>query len=189
VGNLTFKPLMEETWPDFEALFGEKGACGGCWCMVWRLPRAAFVRQKGRGNKAAMKKLVGGGEVPGLLAYAAGQPVGWCSVAAREHFPALQRSRILGPLDGRPVWSVTCFFIAKPFRRQGLTVQLLRAAIGYVRRRGGRVLEGYPVEPKQGEIPGVFAWTGLAAAFRQAGFVECLRRSDTRPIMRYEIKR
>jgi len=181
--SVQFHPLTRDRWPDFEMLFGERGACGGCWCMWMRLPRSEFEKQKGDGNKQAMKNLVDGGNVPGILACSDGHPLGWCSVAPRD----LSRSRILKPIDEHPVWSIVCFFIEKQHRRQGLTVQLLKAAIDYVKQQGGKIVEGYPVEPKKSKMPDVFVWTGLAAAFKKAGFVECLRRSETRPIMRYSI--
>ncbi len=69
----------------------------------------------------------------------------------------------------------------------GLSVAMLKAAIAFVRERDGRVVEGYPVEPKKADMPAVFAWTGLASAFLKAGFHECARRGATRPIMRVEI--
>lgn len=185
---LEFLPLTPERWPHLEALFGERGATGGCWCMWWRLTRAEFERQKGEGNKQAFKAIVQAGDrIPGILAFEAGRPVGWCAVAPREEFPVLNRSRTLKPVDDTPVWSVNCFFVNKSRRNQGLTVKLLQAAIEYVRQQGGQVVEGYPVEPKKDEMPAVFAWTGFASAFQQAGFVEVARRSETRPIMRYHI--
>ena len=157
--------------------------------MWWRLPRAQFIKQKGASNKRAFRALVRSGECPGILAYAGGTPVGWCAVAAREATPALERSRILKRVDEKPVWSVTCFFIATPFRRRGVSVALLRAAAGHVARRGGRLIEGYPVETRRGRAPDAFVWTGLAAAFREAGFGEVARRSATRPIMRLAVAR
>lgn len=186
--NLKFHPVTPKRWKDFENLFGEKGACGGCWCMWWRLSRSQFNKQKGEGNRKAMKKIVDSGEVPGLLAYVDGKPVGWCSVALRERFILLERSRILKRVDEKPVWSVVCFFVAKPFRRNGVTVKLLKVAIEYAKRNGAKILEGYPVEPKKAKMPDLFAYHGLASAFRKAGFVEVLRRSETRPIMRYFVE-
>jgi GNAT superfamily N-acetyltransferase len=91
-------------------------------------------------------------------------------------------------VDDRPVWSVVCFFVARPHRRRGLTVRLLREACRYARARGASLLEGYPVEPVSGKTPDAFAWTGLASAFRAAGFVEVERRSPTRPIMRRHLE-
>jgi GNAT superfamily N-acetyltransferase len=155
--------------------------------MYWRQSSRDFEQKKGKANRRAMKSLVDAGVVPGLLAYAGPEPVGWCAVAPRDQFLRLSRSRILKPVDERPVWSVVCFFVAKAHRNQGLTVALLRAAIAYVSRKGGEVLEGYPVEPKRVPQPAPFVYTGLASAFRQAAFRECARRSATRPIMRIEI--
>ena len=188
VSRLEFYPLTVERWADFEKLFGKRGACGGCWCMWWRLQRSEFERQKGEGNRQAIKRIVGSGEVPGILAYANNQAVAWCSVAPREAYLTLERSRTLKRVDDKPVWSIVCFFIAKPFRGKGIALKLLRAAIEHVDKHGGKIVEGYPVEPKGGRMPDAFAYTGLTSTFRKAGFVEVARRSERRPIVRYVIK-
>jgi GNAT superfamily N-acetyltransferase len=184
---VTIRPLTPSRWKDLETLFGARGACGGCWCMFWRLPRAEFERRKGDGNRRAFRKLVKEGSPPGLLAYDGRQPVGWCAVAPRAVYPALARSRILRPPDGEPVWSVSCLFVARPYRRRGLSKLLLEAAADHVRRRGGRIVEGYPVEAKT-KTADAFVWTGLASAFVRAGFTEVARRSPTRPIMRRRLR-
>ena len=187
IPSLRFDVLTPQRWDDIEKLFGERGACGGCWCMWWRLSRSQFNKQKGERNKEALRAIVDSGDAPGIIAYSGGEPAGWCAVAPREAFPTLERSRVLRRVDDQKVWSVVCFFIAKPFRHRGLTVELLKAAIEYVKDRGGRIVEGYPVEPKSGKTADAFAYTGLASTFLKAGFVEVARRSDTRPIMRHMI--
>ena len=183
----TFYPLTPERWTDFEKLFGPRGACAGCWCMYWRLTRTQYDEQQGELNRRNIKALVDSGNIPGILAYVDDEPVGWCSIAPREEFATLARSRILKPVDDQPVWSVVCFFVARSHRRQGLTIQLLNAAVEYAASKGATVIEGYPVEPKVGKAPDVFVFTGLSSAFQQAGFKEVLRRSETRPIMRYDV--
>jgi GNAT superfamily N-acetyltransferase len=186
--KLSFQPLTRDYWDDFVSLFGERGACGGCWCMLWRLSRKQFESQKGEGNKLAMKAMVDSGEVPGILAFHQDSVVGWCSIAPRSSFPALSRSRILKPIDDRPCWSVSCLFIDKSFRRMGVSGALLRFAAEYAKLQGAELVEGYPVEPKSGkEMPPAFAWTGIAKVFVGAGFEEVARRSLTRPIMRLEL--
>lgn len=185
--KLEFHPLTPDRWQDFETLFGERGACGGCWCMAWRLPSKQFDQQKGAPNKKAMKAIVSRGTQPGVLAYVGDQAVGWCSIAPREVFVRLESSRVLKPIDDKPVWSISCFFIAKEHRRQGLSVKLLKAAVDFVRQQGGKIVEGYPNEPKKDQ-PDMFMWTGLAASFIKAGFKEIARRGS-RPIFRYELKR
>jgi hypothetical protein len=124
IPELKFLPLTRERWTDFEELFGAHGACGGCWCMWWRLKRSEFMRLRGEGNRKTMKSIVGSGEVPGILAYAGGKAVGWCAVAPRESLLRLERSRVLKPVDDKPVWSVACFFVAKPFRHKSLMVNV-----------------------------------------------------------------
>jgi len=153
--------------------------------MWWRLNRAEWKRGKAEGNRKAFWKLVRSGAEPGVLAYAEGQPVGWCAIAPREQYPVLSRSRILKPVDEQPVWSVTCFFVTPSFRRQGLSRELLKAAVDFARARGAKVVEGYPHDAKK-PAADVFVYTGLASAFRKAGFQEVARRSKSRPIMRRE---
>jgi GNAT superfamily N-acetyltransferase len=185
--KLEFEPLTPERWPDVVKLFGPRGACAGCWCMVWRRPRAEWERGKGSGNRAAFRRVVRTGPPPGVLAYAGGEPVGWCAVAPREAYVQLERSRVLKRIDADPVWSVSCLFVARAWRRRGLSVALLRAAGDFAASQGARIVEGYPVEPSSGTVPDAFAWTGTAAAFRAAGYEEVARGSPKRPIMRLRV--
>ncbi len=187
VSKPVFHPVTPERWKDLETLFGPRGGVGGCWCMYWRETSKEYMARRGNGNKKAIKALVASREPPGIIAYVDGQPAGWCSLAPRPAFPRLATSRVLKPVDEQPVWSIVCFFIARPFRRQGLSAALITAAVGYAKKRGAKIMEAYPVEPRK-EMAGEFAWTGFADAFRKAGFKEVARRSETRPIMRFELK-
>jgi GNAT superfamily N-acetyltransferase len=186
--DITFQPLTPDRWPDLVRLFGPTGACGGCWCMTWRLPRADFERSKGEGNKRRLAALVRKGRPPGVLAYDGATPVAWCAIAPRSDYPALERSRVMASVDAQPVWSVSCFFILREYRHQGLTVGLLNAAADYARDQGATIVEGYPYDVRK-HSSDVFVWTGVAASFVRAGFAEVARRSPTRPIMRKVVKR
>ena len=55
----TFKEVSSGLWPDFEKLFGANGACGGCWCQWWRMPKGGKLWEETKGAKAKrmMKKL------------------------------------------------------------------------------------------------------------------------------------
>lgn len=182
--SLTYHILTPDRWGDFEELFGPRGACGGCWCMWWRLRNKAYEAQKGETNRSAMKRIVDSGSQPGILAYDDDQPIGWCAVAPREAFVRLETSRIFKPVDDQPVWSIVCLFVSKKHRGCGAATGLLMAAIDFVKKNGGHIIEGYAVEPKEGRLPDAFAYHGPASAFRKAGFTEVVRRSETRPIMR-----
>jgi len=185
--NLRFYPATASRWADIEGLFGERGACGGCWCMYWRLPRGQWSAAKGRKNKSLLRKIVSSDEKPGLLAYAGKEPVAWCAIAPRDQFLSLARSRVLKPIDDRKVWSITCLFVKKPFRRRGVSIALLRAAVEFAGRQGAELVEGYPTIPTMEKTPDPFVYMGLPSAFKAAGFKEVARRSATRLIMRFEI--
>ncbi len=135
--ELEVLPVTRERFSDLERLFGPRGACGGCWCMWWRLTAREFDAMKGEENRAALAALVDRGEVPGLLAYSGSEPVGWCSVAPRETFPRLERSRLLRRVDDEPVWSIVCFYVARAERGRGVMTALVRGAIDTCSPREG----------------------------------------------------
>jgi hypothetical protein len=188
-GTVTFRPLTPATWRDFEALFGKSGACGGCWCMWWRQTRREFEQRHGAANRRSMKRIVDSGRVPGIIAYVSQEPVGWCSVAPREEFPSLNRSRVLRRIDDRPVWSIVCFYVEKGRRSTGMMDELIRGAVDHVRRSGGQAIEAYPTRPRGKRLAQVSSFMGTPGPFERAGFVVCARPSDARLIVRLEIGR
>ena len=153
--------------------------------MSWRLSRSEFDCQKGNGNKEAMKQLVESGEQVGILTFHDGKPIGWCAVAPREVYVRLNESRVLKPIDDEPVWSITCFFVAKEFRRQGLCVAIIEGVIAYYKKHGVKILEAYPIIPYSDKMPAAFAWVGFLSSFQKARFVRAKSWSKARPIMRY----
>lgn len=155
--------------------------------MHWKLRGKAYDEAKGYETRQMHKSIVDSGTVTGLLAYLHGDVVGWVAVEPRAAYERLAHSRVLKPVDEQEVWSVPCFFVAKKFRKQGINVELLKAAVEHVRSKGGRIVEGYPMDNGK-DMPPPFAFTGTASAFRKAGFEEVARNSPTRPIFRFEIK-
>ncbi len=186
--TLAFHPLTPDRWNDYVELFGAHGAYGGCWCMWWRLTRREFTENQGDGNRRAMQAIVESGEVPGILAYRDGKPVGWCSVAPRENYGSLERSPVLKRLDDRPVWSIVCLYVPRGSRGEGIAEQLVKGAVDFVREQGGRVVEAYPVQPRSKKVPPVSSFMGLPAIYERAGFVEVARPSKSRIIMRCEVQ-
>ena len=189
LSRLEFRPATPSRWADIERLFGERGACGGCWCMTWRLRNKEYTAGKGAKNKRAFKKIVTSGETPGVIGYLGGEPIAWCAVAPRQVYTTLERSRVLKPVDDKPVWSISCLFVLKPYRRKGVSVRMLKAAAEFAGKRGAKIVEGYPVLPTMDKTPDPFVWTGIPSAFRKAGFKEVARRSKTRPIMRRVVRK
>lgn len=179
-------PATAKYWGDLEELFGSRGACGGCWCMAWRKRAKDFNAGKGEPNRRALRALTSAEVPPGILLYKDNEVVGWCSVAPRDEFVRLQGSKVWAPVDDKPVWSVSCFFVRKGHRNEGLSVELLKAAVDFAREHGAKIIEGYPNDIK-GKLPDAFVWTGLTGSYKKAGFKEVARRSEAKPIVRKEI--
>ncbi len=152
--------------------------------MFWRRPRREWEAGKGAGNRRSFQAVVKAGPPPGIIAYGAGEPVGWCALAPRSSYSGLTRSRVLRPVDASPAWSISCFFVRRDWRRRGVTVVLLDAAADFARQHGATVLEGYPIDTRGKLQPAAFVWFGTMESFLRAGFEEVARRSPTRPIMR-----
>jgi GNAT superfamily N-acetyltransferase len=190
--GIVCRPLTPSRWDDLLELFGERGAYAGCWCMFFRTRQSEFdrgSRNKGRGNRRAFKKLVDTRGVPGLLAYVDGQPVGWCSVAPRSEFGRVERSPTTKPIDDEAgVWSIVCFYIDRYHRKSGVGSALLESAVEHARKKGARIVEGYPIDSSVRKVPNSEGYVGFQSMFEAAGFEEVARRSRSRPLMRYRIK-
>jgi len=186
--NLVFHPLTSESWKDIEKLFGGDSICRSCWCMWWRQSSSEWQKRRGIDRKESLKTIVSQGKVPGILAYSDGQPIGWCSISPREEFHRLERSRTLKRTVSQPVWSVVCFFVAKPFRGKGVATKLLEAAVKYAGKQGAEIIEGYPSRFREKQQDTV-VYTGLASMFLKVGFVDCGSTSKTRTIMRFEFNK
>jgi GNAT superfamily N-acetyltransferase len=184
-------PVDPGRWDDVVALFGPSGAYSGCWCMWWRVPGREFSANGNAGNRAAFGSLVQGGKPVGLLAYDGREPVGWAALAPRAEYPRVLRSPALKPktADPGPVWALTCFFIDRRHRRQGVASALLAAAPGYARANGAFALEAYPVDTSAGRVPAAAElYTGTVALFERAGFTVHERPvTGHRVVMRKEV--
>ena len=183
---LRFEPLTKVNWAKFVQLFGNKGACGNCWCMYYRLAKADFAEGKVEdGNKETMHHLVMENKPTGILAFYEEQPIAWCAFAPREDFMKLEKSRVHKRIDDLPVWSIPCFFIDKAFRGQGVSVALLKGVIRYAKENNIPIIEAYPTIPTTARLPDSFAWIGLYQSFERAGFQIVDRTSKNRPMVRY----
>lgn len=187
--KLTVAPLTPERWADLETVFAGKGCsfARACWCMEYRRsgrqPEPAQGQTRAQANRLALKSLVEGGGVPGLIGYHGRTPVGWVSLAPREEYRRLERSAAMKAVDDQPVWSVICFVVPSEYRGQGVAQALLEAAVAYARKQGARIVEGYPVD-KPTRSSNSFMWFGAKSMYDKAGFDEVARHTPQRPIVR-----
>jgi hypothetical protein len=146
--TLTARLLRDDDWPTIKELFGPNGACGGCWCMWWRVPQGGKLwdGMKGKNNRAAFQKLVESGEVHGVLAFSGLKPVGWCSFGPRCSHPRLERVRALRRDSPERTWSILCFYIPSAWRRRGVARLLLKEATARAFHLGAREVESLCVD-------------------------------------------
>ncbi|HNQ12014.1 MAG TPA: GNAT family N-acetyltransferase [Bacteroidia bacterium] len=181
--TLKHQTLSKSNWKDFTQLFGPNGACGNCWCTYWRVPKMVHEAGKSGGNKRYMQSLTTQEKQVGLLFYADDKPIAWCSIAPREEFSQLKRSKLFKAIDDKKVWSITCLFMHKDIRKKNMSTRIIRAAASYALKKGAEAVESYPVNPKD-KTADVFLWTGIQSTYEKAGFEIVKQVSETRSIMR-----
>lgn len=135
-----------------------------------------------------MHELVWAGKPTGILAFYEDLPIAWCAFAPREDFLKLEKSRVHKRIDDNLVWSIPCTFMDKKFRRQGVSVELLKGVVKYAKEQGIKIIEAYPIIPTQEKLPDSFAWIGLYKSFERAGFEIVDTTSKNRPMVRYYAK-
>jgi GNAT superfamily N-acetyltransferase len=180
---LTIHPLTPKLWPALQDLFGNKGACNGCWCMYWRIGSA--YRKRGESeNKTDFQQVVQAGPPPGLLAFDGKLAVGWCQLTPRAALPWLDRSWRLARVDELPVWSISCFYVRIGYRRKGVSTALINAAIKAAKQAKAPALEAYPLDAA---LSPSASSTGYVTTFKRAGFKIVARHTPPRPIMRHDL--
>jgi len=184
-GRFRFQPVTRATLDDLETFSLANGKFRYCSCMRWRLTSSNFKRSTKDDRIAELQRRVRAGVPVGVLAYAEAKPVGWCSVAPRESYAALERYRALARIDETPVWSVVCFFVDSDARRAGLTSGLLRAATEYAKSMGARSVEGYPIEPGAR----LYTYMGSPEAFARNGYKDVTPPGRDRLVVRRNFRR
>jgi GNAT superfamily N-acetyltransferase len=182
--KLTARALTPDLWPALVSLFGDKGASSRCWCMYWRIG-SSYRKSPPKDNKAAFRAIVRRGPPPGLLAFHGEVPVGWCQLTLRDELPLLDRDWRLKRIDDVTVWSISCLYVRKGYRRRGVTSFLIAEAVKAARRAKAAALEAYPFDA---DVSPSASGTGFASTFARAGFKTIARRVPARPIMRLDLK-
>jgi GNAT superfamily N-acetyltransferase len=175
--TLEVRPVMQANRAEFEAFFSAPGAPHYCWCMVWRRTSAEAKTNDPASRKRQMLARIADGVPVGVIAYAAGEAVGWVSVAPRETY------RNLGGPEaeaGERIWSIACFYVPRKKRGEGLVRRLIAAAVAHAQREGATVVEAYPVPA---DAPS-YRFMGFVPVFAEAGFTDVGMAGKRRHVMR-----
>ena len=182
--KLGVHPLTPDRLPALAELFHDNRTTSCCWCMYWRIGSA--YRNSCETNQTAFENVVKQGPPPGLLAFIGDIPVGWCQLTPRATLPYLDKTRQLPRIDDVPVWSISCFYIRKGFRKRGVTHALIAKALQVAKRAGAPAVEAYPLDA---DVTPSSSFTGYLSTFQRAGFKIIARPVPSRPIVRYEFSK
>lgn len=168
-----------DTWHDVEHLFGRAGASNGCWCQYWILG-ADYTRRERSQNQRDLSQQIRDRNA-GLVAYRDGEAVGWARFTPRSELDWLLdrfSTYDFGPEDA---WSLSCFFVARKARGEGVMTQLIEFASRWGRDHD-TVIEGYPIDTGiDGATRNVFP--GVLQAFLGVGFIEQGRLGRARAVV------
>jgi GNAT superfamily N-acetyltransferase len=181
----TVRLLTPDLWPALEDLFGRAGASNGCWCMYWRIG-PAYAQRPREENRTDFRAAVESGPPPGLVAFDGETAVGWCQVTPRAALPQLEKSRSFKGAEETGAWAISCFYVRRRRRREGVTTALIEGAVETAKAAGAQAIEAYPIDmtaPRGTSNP----FMGVASTFAKAGFTEVGRRSPARVIMRLDL--
>jgi GNAT superfamily N-acetyltransferase len=193
---IRIEPLTPNRVADLATLFDQGGDPKWCWCAYFRVRGRDWTNSTGAENRQILESAVEEQDhAPGLVAYDGEVVLGWVSLGPREDYERLAYSKVMAPLDDKPVWSIVCFVVGRKSRGQGIAAALLDGAIAYARAHGASILEAYPVDIAEGErIPPANAFHGTLGMFERAGFKVVARRqanaaTAVRPIVRKTLRK
>jgi GNAT superfamily N-acetyltransferase len=153
--------------------------------MYWRIG-SAYRKQTREKNKAAFREVVTQGPPPGVIAFDGTIPIGWCQLTPRDALPWLDRAWRLRRVDDIPVWSISCLYVRKGYRRRGVTSALIRAALKIAKAAGAPALEAYPVDA---DLTPSASGTGYVSTFARVGFKVVAHHTPPRPTMRFDFRK
>ena len=181
--TLTVKPLTPKLLTQLDKLFNDSPVTQKCYCMYWRIG-FDYKKNSPKQNKELFKKEVEQNNAKGLIAFIDENPVGWCQVTPKQNLDHLQKSWKLKNETKENTWCISCFYIKKGYRKQGIASELIKEAIKFSKNNGTQILEAYPVDHK---VSTSSTFTGFATTFKKLGFKEIKRNVPARPIMQIKL--
>jgi GNAT superfamily N-acetyltransferase len=181
------RELERATWPDFARIMEKhNGVWGGCWCVAFHL-KPAESNQSAAENRAYKESLVRANRSHAALVYDGADVVGWCQFGPPAELPARMGGfRKLGVAP--PDWRITCFFVDRDRRREGVAEAALAGALRIIASKGGGTVDGYPIATRGKPYSSSFLFSGAESMFGDAGFRPIGSLGTSKMVMRRVVR-
>lgn len=182
------RPLDETAWPDFAQLVERHhGVWGGCWCMSFH-PEGVARGKTAERNRAEKAGRVREGRAHAALVYDGAACVGWCQFGPPDELPRIKNQRdYRAGLTRLPDWRITCFFVDKTYRGQGVAAVALEGALDEIARLGGGTVESYPEDVAGRPVSGSFLHNATVSLFERHGFARTRRLGKNRWVVARDV--
>jgi GNAT superfamily N-acetyltransferase len=188
--SLRTAPLDASTWPDFAALVERNnGVWGGCWCMGFHPEGVTDRDRTPERNRADKECRVAEGRAHAALVFDGDQCVGWCQFGSPDELPRIKsRKAYEADATGLPQWRITCFYVDKGHRGEGIAAAALAGALKEIALLGGGTVESFPEDVEGRKVSGSFLHNATLALFEQQGFERTRRIGKNRWVVRRVVR-
>jgi hypothetical protein len=188
VARFQIRELGKGTWPDFVRIMEKhNGVWGGCWCVAFH---AKPDESDGTPSSRRVYKegLVRANRSHAALVYDGADVVGWCQFGSPAELPArLGGFRKLGLAAAD--WRITCFFVDRDRRREGIAEAALAGALRIIAAKGGGTVDGYPIATRGKPYSSSFLFGGTESTFAEAGFRPVGALGTSKMVMRRVVRK
>ena len=145
IDDFAIKPLNKSTWLDFADLAERhNGVWGGCWC-TWFHQYPDPPERKMLGNREFKKRLVEAGLTHAALVFDGNEAVAWAQFGTVAELPNIyHRKQWETETEQRPDYRITCLFVDKRYRRNGVAAMAVQGVLMLIAKQGGGLVEVYP---------------------------------------------
>jgi hypothetical protein len=185
--QFSVRELGSETWPDFVRVVEKhNGIWGGCWCIAYHLKRSQEKEWSGK-HRELKEKLVREHRTHNALVYSGADVVGWCQFGSPAELPARMAGfNRLG--EAQPDWRITCFFVDRDHRKEGVSKAALEGALRMIATKGGGTVDGYPIDTGGKPYSSSFLWGGTESMFTGFGFHKLGALGSSKWVMRKKVR-
>jgi hypothetical protein len=182
--NLSIKALSPETWPDFERLARKhNGVWGGCWCTAFH-PKSPEKGISSEATRAYKERLVKEDRAHAALVFDGDVCVAWCQYGPPHELPTIYHRKEVESRMTMPDWRITCIFVDRDHRKQGLSLFALLGALDLIQAASGGIVESYPQDTQGQKVSNSFLYNGTRGIFEEAGFTYEAPKGKNHCIMR-----